>query len=368
MKNTLNKLSNFIDCDSNAIISEDLSVIAQYDIPWRILKNKTLLITGGAGFIGSYLIKSLLTASQFYQLNIKVICITRDLSNLNYRLTNLKNFESLKVITHDICEPLPKDIPRADYVIHCASHASPKYYGVDPVGTLLSNTVGTKQLLAYAQSNGSEKFVFFSSGEVYGIPPRFGENITEVDFGYMDPMDLRSCYGESKRIGEAMCASWSNQYGLNTSVIRPFHTYGPSLFLDDGRVFSDFIADVIAKRNIVVKGDGLAMRPFCYISDAITGFLTVILKGECSQAYNIGNPNAEISVRDLALLVANIFPERNIGVDFLQSNPNPNYLPSKISRSCPSIDKIRSLGWQPKIALIDGFRRTIESYLLNDVT
>lgn len=160
-----------------------------------------------------------------------------------------------------------------------------------------------------------------------------------------------------------MCSAWAQQHGLHTIVVRPFHTYGPGMALDDGRVFADFVADVVVKRNIVLKSDGLALRPFCYIADATIGFLTVLLTGGKAEAYNVANPDAEISIRDLATLVAGLFPDRVIDTRFEVPVSSDAYLKSPISRSCPSIDKIQDLGWIPSIGLHDGFRRTIQSYL-----
>jgi UDP-glucuronate decarboxylase len=145
--------------------------------------------------------------------------------------------------------------------------------------------------------------------------------------------------------------------------VRPFHTYGPGMALDDGRVFADFVADVVAKRDIILKSDGLAIRPFCYIADATLGFLTVLLKGGEAQAYNVGNPEAEISIRDLATVVAGLFPKRGIRTQFNMSESSNSYLKSPVSRACPSIEKIKTLGWVPFVSIENGFRRTIQSFL-----
>jgi nucleoside-diphosphate-sugar epimerase len=199
---------------------------------------------------------------------------------------------------------------------------------------------------------------------VYGVPIDPDQLVGELDYGYLDPMNVRSCYAESKRIGETMCAAWSQQYGLHASVVRPFHTYGPCMALDDGRIFADFVADVVASRDIVLKSDGMAQRPFCYIADATLGFLTVLLRGEKAQAYNIANPQAEVSMRDLATMVAGLFPERGVGVRFDIPAASDAYLKSPIARSCPSIAKASALGWTPQTGVEDGFRRTIQSYLV----
>jgi nucleoside-diphosphate-sugar epimerase len=356
-------IKNNLKSALNPIILEDLLEIGSAHLPWGDLDRKTILITGGSGFLASYMAQSLLVVKRLYGLNIKVNCIVRNLNSVKTRLQAWSADPDLQFFCHDISVPLSDDFPAADFIIHSASHASPKYYGSDPVGTLLANSVGTKNLLDYATKKSVKNFLFFSSGEVYGMPLSYEGLITENDYGYLDPMDIRSCYAESKRIGETMCVSWAHQYGLHINVVRPFHTYGPGMSLDDGRVFSDFVADIVKGRDIVLKSDGLARRPFCYIADATLGFLTVLLKGLPSQAYNVANPDAEISIRDLAVLVADLFPERNAGVKFEVPVCNGAYLKSPISRSCPSIEKIRAMGWTPKVNLQDGFRRTIQSYI-----
>jgi nucleoside-diphosphate-sugar epimerase len=349
--------------ESNSIVGDDLDFIASANLPWAALSNKKILISGGSGFLAAYLVKSLLTVGRLYKLNLKVICLARNLRSVEHRLTSYLEDPYLSIVLHDISKPLPDNFPRADFIIHAASQASPKYYGVDPVGTLLANSLGTAFLLEYAVRSQSERFLFFSSGEVYGVPLNTNQLIGEQDYGYLDPMNIRSCYAESKRVGETMCVAWGQQHGLHTSVVRPFHTYGPGMALDDGRVFADFVADVVAKRDIVLKSDGLALRPFCYIADATIGFLTVLLMGDKAEAYNVANPDAEISIKDLAVLVADLFPERDVGVKFEVPVSNNAYLKSPISRSCPSIEKVKKLGWMPTVSLEDGFRRTIQSYL-----
>jgi len=353
--------------DEHPIVLQDLQRIASADLPWEQLARKTVLVTGGAGFLGAYLVRALLWANQLHSLELKLVCLTRKPASAHLRLGAWRTDPALDVRSHDISLPLPTGWPAADCIIHCASQASPKYYGVDPVGTLLANTVGTRHLLDFAVQQHAERFLFFSTGEVYGRPLDPAHAITEQDYGYLDPMQVRSCYAESKRMGETMCAAWAHQHGLHASVVRPFHTYGPGMALDDGRVFADFVADVVAQRDIVLKSDGLAQRPFCYVADASIGFLTVLLKGAPAQAYNVANPAAEVSMRELAHTLAGLMPERRVGVRLDAAHGQPAtgaaYLQSPVQRACPSIDKVARLGWQPTVSIADGFRRTIESYL-----
>lgn len=351
------------DIDLNLIISEDLARASSANLPWDYFKNKVILISGGAGFLAAYLVKTLLVASRRRNLNIRVVCVVRDPESIKIRLSKCVNDKGFTFVVHDISKPLPDNFPRADFIIHSASQASPKYYGVDPVGTLTVNSTGTMYLLDHAVKCGADRFLFFSSGEVYGVPHDSSQSVGEQDYGFLDPMNVRSCYAESKRIGETMCVAWAQQHGLHTSVVRPFHTYGPGMALDDGRVFADFVADVVAKRDIILKSDGLALRPFCYIADATIGFLTVLLKGDKAQAYNVANPDAEISIGNLAVEVAGLFPERGINTRYEVPVDSAAYLRSPINRSRPSIEKIKNLGWFPTTGVHDGFRRTIQSFL-----
>lgn len=351
-----------VPVELNPITREDLERICAAPLPWEKFLNKTVTVTGGGGFLASYLIKAVLAASRTKSLNTHVVCVVRKKITAEKRLGAYIGAADFSIFEQDIAQPLASNFPRTDYLIHAASQASPKYYGVDPVGTLLANSTGTMYLLQHAVHTKVERFLFISSGEVYGVPSHPEHVVNETDYGYIDPMNVRSCYAESKRMGETMCVAWTKQYGLHTSVVRPFHTYGPGMALDDGRVFADFVADVVTRKDIVLKSDGLARRPFCYIADATVGFLTVLLNGVRAEAYNVANPDAEISIRDLAITLANLFPERKVKTTFEVHAPSNAYLQSPIQRSCPAIDKIRKLNWHPTTNIEDGFRRTILSY------
>lgn len=351
-----------IDFEKNFVIKEDLLRIASTSLPWHELRDKIILVTGGGGFLAAYLIKSILAANLLYDLNCRVVCVVRRKASVDKRLASCINLPEFSIIEHDISLPLPANLPRVDIIIHAASQASPKYYGTDPVGTLSANTMGTLYLLQHAVTSKAQRFLFFSSGEVYGIPLNSDQLVSESDYGSLDPMNVRSCYAESKRMGETMCVSWAHQYGLHTSVVRPFHTYGPGMALDDGRVFADFVSNVVALKNIFVKSDGMAKRPFCYIADAIIAFLTVLFRGGKAEAYNVGNPKAETTIRDLATTLTSLFPERHLKTQFEVPIASSSYLKSPIMRSCPSINKINGLSWQPTTSIEDGFRRTILSF------
>lgn len=354
-------MRNF-DYELNPIIAEDLSYITESVINWKYLANKTIMVTGGDGFIGSYLIKALLFANAQKKLNIRIVCVTRTSKYEYTRLKTYLNNPCLFTFQHDISKPLPSNFPAADIIIHAASKASPKYYGIDPVGTIAANAIGTMQLLEHANKIKASRFLFLSSGEIYGEYNEFDTGIPENKYGFINPLRIRSCYAESKRMGESMCAAWAHQYNLNVVIVRPFHTYGPGLALDDGRVFSDFIADVLAKRDIIIHSDGSARRCFCYVSDAIIGFITVLTFGSKSEAYNLANVSAETSILDLAKFLAKIYSDYEISIQFKPLPLNSTYTKSEIISYTPSVDKITLLGWRPKVCLEEGFMRTIQSY------
>lgn len=291
----------------------------------------------------------------------KVFVLARNKERVLSRFSCYGRRKDLTYIIQDVCSPL-RISKKINFIIHAASQASPKFYGVDPVGTILANTVGTANLLALAAKHKSEGFMFFSSGEVYG-EVGFGQiPIKEDSYGLVDPMLIRSCYAEGKRAGENMCVSWNHQYGVSVKIIRPFHTYGPGMRLDDGRVFADFVSDIVNGRDIIMKSDGSAVRAFCYLADAVVGFFMVLFNGENAQAYNVGNEQGEISIKDLAYMLVDFFPEKKLKVRFDIQLQQKGYLKSAISRHCPDTVKLRSLGWQPSYSLREGFKRTVESF------
>jgi UDP-glucuronate decarboxylase len=347
----------------NKIIKEDVSEIKNGFKYFHFFKNKTILISGAAGFLPAYLVETLMSLDDSN--NTKIVALVRNLEKAKKRFIHWHLDPRLTIIEHDVVYPY-KSIEKIDFIIHAASQASPKYFGIDPVGTLTANVIGTINLLNLAKEHNVESFLFFSSGEVYGEVNINEIPIKEDTFGYLNPTKVRACYGESKRMGENICISYHAQFGVKIKIVRPFHTYGPGMLLDDGRVFADFVSNVINKQNIVLKSDGTAIRAFCYITDATLGFLNILVSGNDGQAYNMGNPNEEKSISELALIIANIYPDLKLKViKEHQEKPDIKYLKSPIQRNSPNIEKIMNLGWTPKISTSEGFKRTIDSFIHN---
>jgi UDP-glucuronate decarboxylase len=344
----------------NKIVSEDISKIISSDkVDWNSLFNKSILITGASGFLPSYMIETLLALNKAYEANIQITALVRNEKNYINRFSHHLGNPNLKLLLQDVSKPIQLDSPH-HFIIHAASQASPKYYGLDPVGTLQANVLGTINVLELARNHPIESLLYFSSGEVYGEANTFPTK--ESDYGYLDPVSVRSCYAESKRMAENMCSSWHSQFNIPAKIVRPFHTYGPGISLNDGRVYADFIKNVLYDRKIILKSEGESKRAFCYLSDATLAFFIVLTKGENAQPYNVGNKFAEITISNLANLLVEIFPEKNLNVIKKIDKPTSEYLQSPISRNLPDTSKIELLGWAPEIALKDGFIRTVSSF------
>jgi len=344
----------------NPIILADLDQIVSTFSPWDFFRSQSVIVTGGAGLLGSYLVRTLLRANDCLDLNIRVTCLLRNKPALNSRLNPWLNHPNLNLIfgsaeDYDYTSLAPHSI-----VVHAASQASPSAYNKDPVGTILPNSVGTNRLCEQAHRWSAKKLLFFSTSEIYGV--NSNNDIGELDYGYLDPMAVRSCYAESKRIGETICKAYAHQHSLNATCVRIFHTYGPQMALDDGRVFADFVRDALQGDSICLASSGTAMRCFCYLADATSGFLRLLVDGLPGESYNLANPDAEITILDLAHLISRLSKTRP-EVQFVDpEHAKPDYMSSPVPRSLPSIDKIRSLGWNPSIGLEEGFSRTLESY------
>jgi nucleoside-diphosphate-sugar epimerase len=345
----------------NKVIHEDLQNIVASGIDWRQFENKTVLIAGANGFLPAYMVETLLclAGAKIVQ-NLKVLALVRNKEKAEKRFAHLLHDTRLQFIVQDVCLPIQTSEP-VHFIIHAASQASPKYYGVDPIGTLNANVSGTINLCELARKNPIQAFLYFSSGEVYG---KVDEKITEIserDYGYLDPMNVRSCYGEAKRMGETICVSYMHQHGVSVKVVRPAHIYGPGMDLNDGRVFADFVKNVINGEDIVMNSDGNASRVFCYLSDATTAFFKALIDGQAGEAYNVANPLCEITIRELAEKLVALFPEKRLKV-VRRERSGSSYMASSNTRCSAAIKKIQLLNWNPAITIEDGFYKTILSY------
>ena len=343
------------------MIVEDFNQIKNSSIDWNRFENKTILITGANGFLPAYMVETLLLLNNdiLKYSPCKVIALVRNEKHTKERFSNYLSDENLKIIVQDVANEINL-IEKIDYIVHAASPASPKYYNIDPVGVIMPNILGTKNTLELARKNDIDGYLYFSSCEVYGRL-NDGEVVNEDKDGYLDPTSVRACYGESKRMGENLCVSYGHQYNIPIKIVRPFHTYGPGMKLDDGRVFADFVKNIVNNEDIEMKSDGSARRAFCYLSDATVAFFKILLDGEKNNAYNMANAKVIISIKDLATILVNMFPEKKLKAVF--SEQSKDYLQSPVKGNSVDTSKLEKLGWKPSVSIEDGFNKTIRSYL-----
>ena len=344
------------------IVENDINEIIEDNIDWGYFKNKKIFLTGASGFYGSYILKTLIGANKRKNLSLNICISLRSPKIFIEKYKNLIDLHEISCFEWDINNDLTTELKDIDIIIHAASNASPKFYKDDAVGTILPNVIGTKNLLDIAKKNNS-KFILISSGSVYG---KITENkeIKENDFYSLDPNEVSSSYSESKRLAETLTTAYSNQFGINTKIARLFHTYGPGLKSDDGRVFSDFINDIASKNKIIIKSNGESKRSFCYISDSIRGLFNIITKDKPNRIYNLGNPNELYSVKGLAENLQKNLNHLNIEIIYSKRSADDSYTPSKTITTSPSIDRmVEDYNWSPRISAKTGFRLSIESRL-----
>jgi UDP-glucuronate decarboxylase len=325
---------------------------------------KTILLTGSAGFLGSQFVHYFLNLNDSKLLSkpCKLFCLDNYMRGIPTWLESLKDRIDLSIIQSDII--LQKNFPVSDFIIHAASIASPIYYRIYPLETMDANVIGLRNLLDFAVKNPCESLLFFSTSEIYGDPTPKDIPTKETYRGNVSCTGPRACYDESKRYGETLCVNFAKQFQIPVKIARPFNNYGPGLKLTDKRVLPDFFNDVLNNRNITLLSDGKATRTFCYISDAITGYLKLLLSNFNGESFNIGTENPEISMLDLAKLVIKL-TGKNLEVIY-QNSDDRQYLIDNPQRRCPDIDKARTLlNYRPKISLEEGLLRTVDYYIDN---
>lgn len=362
--------------EASHVVQEDLKYICRnLEKELGALGGKNLLITGGAGFLGYYLVQAALEYNSTADIDstIKVTVYDNFMRGVPEWLKAKQGSPFLSIVKRDITESLPLDMPDMNYLIHAASIASPIFYRRYPIETMDANVNGLRSLLEYCRSQirkekPIEGFLFFSTSEVYGDPTPENIPTPETYRGNVSCTGPRACYDESKRYGEAMCVNFSQQYGLPVKVARPFNNYGPGLKISDRRVLPDFCRDIFSGRDIVMHSDGLPTRTFCYVADAIVGYYKILVSGKAGESYNIGVESPEISMKALAELVTRLARERfgYKGQVIKRASTDANYLVDNPNRRCPVIAKARNdLGYNPQVSLEEGLLRTLIWYSEN---
>lgn len=326
---------------------------------------KNILITGAAGFLGtqfSYYFDSL-NDSSILEKPATIYLWDNFIRGYPDWIKSFKTKKNFFIEKKDLT--IDSDYPNINFIIHAASIASPIFYRKYPIETIFSNITGLKNLLDFSVNNKSiESVLFLSTSEIYGDPDSKNIPTKETYRGNVSCTGPRACYDESKRLGETLCVNYHNIHKVPVKIARPFNNYGPGLKLSDRRVIPDFFKNIINNENIVLLSDGSATRTFCYISDAIDGYIRILLSDHNGESFNIGKEYPEISMLDLAKKSIEI-SKKELGVDYNKSE-DIDYLSDNPKRRCPNIDKAKKLlNFNPKISLAEGLNRTFKYYLSN---
>lgn len=335
--------------------SDDIQQVFKEPLPWEKLFGTNILITGATGLIGSTLVEVLMANPKR---DYCVYASGRNVERARKRFENYLSMPSFHFLEYDVMQPLQSDI-HFDHIIHAASNASPNAFSKNPVEIIKANIIGVSNLIEYGLEHGMKRFLYVSSGEVYGEGD--GRVISEEYSGYVDSLNPRSCYPSSKRASETLCASYASEYGADIVVARPCHVFGPHFTENDNRVYAQFIRNVLRGEDIVMKSSGEQMRSWCYVIDCVSALLYVLLKGVSGEAYNIADSNSVISIKQLAEMLANI-GNRKVVIEMPSETEKRGYNP--VTKSVFSVNKLEGLGWKVSGSMKDKLMNTI-NYLMS---
>jgi nucleoside-diphosphate-sugar epimerase len=358
------------------VLEEDLKHICNnLDYELGEMSGKSLLIAGGAGFLGYYLVQTILhwNNNQSDASKINLVVYDNFMRGIPLWLENLSKNRFLKIIKHDVIDDLPDNIEDFQFIIHAATIASPTYYRKHPIETMDANINGLRHFLDYCinqrqKNKPVEGFLFFSTSEIYGDPTPENIPTPETYRGNVSCTGPRACYDESKRYGETLCVNFAQQFNLPIKIARPFNNYGPGLKISDRRALPDFARNILNNEDIVLYSDGSPTRTFCYVADAIVGYFKVLIKGKGGESYNIGMDRPEISILELAKktieISQNLFKYK--GKLIMKISDDIDYLTDNPNRRCPVITKAKKdLGFNPSIDLNEGILRSLLWYQSN---
>ena len=328
----------------------DILQVFNENLPWNHLSGRNILVTGATGLIGGCLVDTLMmNPNRSYH----VYATGRNEERAKKRFNEFYNDKSFHFICYDVLDKLGGDV-NYDYIIHAASNASPNFFVENPVEIMKSNIYGVVNLIEYGLNHGMKRFLYISSGEVYGEGD--GRVFIEDYSGYVNSVNPRACYPSSKRAAETLCVSYAEEYGADVVIARPCHTYGPYFTEKDNRVYAQFIRNVLQGKDIVMKSTGEQFRSWCYVVDCVSALIYIMLKGKSGEAYNISNVESNISIRELAEKIADI-GRKKVVIEVPEENERKGF--NVVKKSIFSTKKIESLGWRPKTNIDDGLRKTI---------
>ena len=312
------------------------------------MKFDSILVTGSTGLIGAALVRS------FAEDGVKVFAAARNMEKAKAMFAGLGNVEP---VVWDVTSPsAPCCAP--DAMVHAASETSSRAFVERPVETIGSILEGTRNVLDFARSGSVKSLVYLSTMEVYGVPT--ADPVREADYGYLDPAQVRSCYPEAKRMAENLCVAYASEFGVPVKIARLTQTFGEGVRYDDQRVFAEFARAIIERRDIVLKTEGTTARCYCYLGDAVSAIKTILDRGETAAPYTVANEGTFCTIREMAemLIAANPETGSKLVFDFAGAEKRGFAPPFRMRLDC---SRLRALGWEPKVGLVEAFARMMKS-------
>lgn len=331
---------------------EDIDRALDHVVDMEALRNKSILVTGATGTIGSFVADALIRYSQKNNADTVIYLGGRNAEKLRHQFGIQKNVDFLQ---YDMNAPIGFNV-HVDYIIHAAGNAHPAAFNGNPVGTTMGNIESTFRLLEYLRLHEGKRLLYVSSGEVYGQGDVSLDSFDELYSGYLDVLSPRSCYPLSKRMTENLCSSYWKQYGVESVIVRPCHTYGPYVTETDNRAHAQFFRNALDGENIILKSAGTQMRSYNYVADCAAALLSVLIQGISGEAYNLANPHSKLTIAELAKKIAVAGHSRVVfeipdAVDLANQSP----IPKQVLNSA----KIEKLGWKPTFDVEEGICHTL---------
>ena len=341
----------------NELYREDVRYISGLKLPWEKLMNSSIMISGATGLVGSMLIDVIMEKNT-KGLNCTIYALGRNETRMRERFLYCYDNKLFHFVKYDVKNKLELlEVKNLDYILHLASNTHPMQYSLDPIGTITTNIIGVQNMLDFAAEHNAKRCAFASSNEIYGENRGDVEKFDEKYCGYINCNTMRAGYPESKRCGEALCQAYIAQKGLDIVIPRLTRSYGPTLLKTDTKALSQFLQKGVAGEDIVLKSDGTQYYSYLYIGDTISGLLTVLLRGEIGQAYNVSDNASDIMLKDLAAIIA-----ENSGKKVVFEIPSEvesaGY--SKATKARLDNKKLLQLGWKAKYDIKEGIDRTIK--------